>query len=90
MTDPVGTSKDSGEHERPISIEAFQRRADRAQRGIEASAMRASQRQLAACEIERTLYDAWRLDLWAGCRSRPAPATGHSTSKEADTDGISA
>ena len=58
MTDPVGTSKDSGEHERPMSIEAFQRRAERAQRAIEASAMRACQRQLAACEIERGLYGA--------------------------------
>jgi hypothetical protein len=51
VTDPVGTSKDSGEHERPMSIEA-------------------STYGLAAGPVRR-------------------PATGYSTSKEVDTDGIS-
>ena len=54
MTDPIGTIEDPGEHERPLGVEAVQRRAERAQRGIKAPAIRASQRQLAGYEIERT------------------------------------
>jgi hypothetical protein len=54
VTDPIGTIEDSGEHERPLSVEAVQRRAERAQRGINAPAMSAYQRQRAGSEIKRT------------------------------------
>ena len=53
MTYPIGTIEDPGEHERPLSVEAVQRRVDRAQRGIEAPAMSACQRQFAGSELER-------------------------------------
>jgi hypothetical protein len=54
VTDPIATSKGSGEHERPTSVEAVQRRAERSQRGIEAPAMSVNELQLAGYEIERT------------------------------------
>jgi hypothetical protein len=54
VTEPIGTLEDSGEHERPMVTETVQRTAERAQRGIEAPPMSASQRQLAGYEIERT------------------------------------
>jgi hypothetical protein len=54
VTDPIGTIKDSREYDAPMSIEAVQRRAERAQRGIEAPAMSAYQLQLAGYGIERT------------------------------------
>jgi len=74
-----------------MSVKGVQRRAEQAQRGIEAPAMSVYQRQLVGYEIERT--PRVRPDgrtLWAGCGSRPAPARGQSTSKEVDTDGSSA
>jgi hypothetical protein len=36
VTDPIGRIKDSGAHERPMSVKGVQRRAEQAQRGIEA------------------------------------------------------
>jgi hypothetical protein len=54
VTDPIGTIEHPGEHERPLSVEAVQRRVERAQRGGGAPAMSAYQRQLAGYEIERT------------------------------------
>ena len=54
MTDPIGTIKDPGEHDRPLRVEAVQRRVERAQRGVGTPAMSPYQRQLAGYEIERT------------------------------------
>jgi hypothetical protein len=66
VTEPIATSKDPGEHERPTSIEAVQGRAERAQRGIEAPAMSAYQRQLAGSEIERTPCECLDASTTAG------------------------
>ena len=66
MTDPIGTIEDPGEHERPLSVEAVQRRVERAQRGIEAPAMSACQRQLAGSEIERARCECLGASTTAG------------------------
>jgi hypothetical protein len=83
VTDPIGTIQDPGEHERPLSVEAVQRRAERAQRGIKAPAMSAYQRQLAGSEIERTpgeCLDAsttmGRLRVASGAGERPLHVEG--------------
>jgi hypothetical protein len=66
VTDPIGRIEDPGEHERPLSVEAVQRRAERAQRGINALAMSAYQRQRAGSEIERTPCECLDASTTAG------------------------
>ena len=91
MTDPIGTIKDPGEHERPLRVEAVQGRVERAQRGFGTPAMSPYHRQLAGYEIELTLGE--RLDRrtttgWPRVASGAGERSSH-VEKEVDTDGIS-